>query len=187
MINKWKEMMKGLKFIVSNPFIFAEKRSVDKFEELAEEGWQIKKIWLGGFMYILEEVEPKSISYYFDSQPNPTEQYYRVFYNAGWKLVDTSNSLHLFFAPAGTTLLERNSEKLQTRFRSESSYFGKYSIGIFIAILFVFLGWVFIEWNIVRNLLIGVLSILIIGFSVTFTPYAIYKWRIQKLRNNDRN
>lgn len=186
-LNNIKEKLKNSKVIWSNPFVFAEDRNVEKLEDLAGEGWQVKKIWMGGLVYILEEVEPRSISYYFDSHPNPTEGYYQTFYKAGWELVDTTNSLHLFLAPANTAPLERNLEKLQMRFRDESSYFGKYSISIFIALFFIFLGWVFIEWNIVRNLLIGVLSILIIGFSVTFTPYAIYKWRIQKLRNSDRN
>ncbi|MFS0749755.1 DUF2812 domain-containing protein [Oceanobacillus sp. 1P07AA] len=186
-LNKIKENLKNSKLIWSNPFVFAEERNVEKLENLAKEGWLVKKIWLGGLVYILEEVEPKSIRYYFDSHPNPTERYYQVFYKDGWKLVDTTNSLHLFFAPAGVVQLERNPRELQIRFRNESFYFRKYSVSIFIALFLVFLGWVFIEWNIVRNLLMGVLCILIIGFSVTFTPYAIYKWRIQKLRNSERN
>ncbi|WP_041544392.1 DUF2812 domain-containing protein [Oceanobacillus iheyensis] len=187
MINRWKEILKRIKFIISNPFIFAENRSVDKLESLAKEGWQVKKIMLGGLVYILEEVEPTTIRYHFDSHPNPTNDYYHAFEIAGWKLADTTNSLHLFYAPAGVARLERNPEKLQSRFHKESSYLGKYSIGIFIALFFVFLGSVYIEWNIVRNMLIGVLSILFIGFAVTFTPYAIYKWRMQKLRNTDTN
>lgn len=179
-------MMK-FKLIISNPFIFAEKKSVERLKELANEGWQVKKLMFGGLVYLLEKVEPAQITYCFDSQPNPNELYYRIYETNGWEIVDSSNSLHLFRAKEGTPPIITDSETLIRRFRNEIKFFGKYSLILFIFLFCAFLGWVFIEWSIVRNILVGILSILFIGLMVTFVPYVMYKWRIQNLLKEDKN
>lgn len=94
--------MSRTKYLMSGGLAFSEQKDMDKLREFSSEGWHVRKFSFLG--YTLEKGESADYVYSIDYRTldNDAEEYFELFKDAGWSLVDSSGDIHLFRAATDT-------------------------------------------------------------------------------------
>lgn len=94
--------MRKTKYMISGGLAFSEQKDMEKLRKLSSEGWHVTKFSFLGYM--LEQGESADYIYSIDYRTleNDAEEYFELFQDAGWSLVDSSVDIHLFRAAPHT-------------------------------------------------------------------------------------
>lgn len=94
--------MSRTKYMMSGGLAFSEQKDMEKLSKLSSEGWHVRKFSFLG--YTLEQDEATDYIYSIDYRTldNDAEEYFELFKDAGWSLVDSSGDIHLFRAAPNT-------------------------------------------------------------------------------------
>lgn len=94
--------MSRTKYMMSGGLAFSEQKDLEKLSKLSSEGWHVRKFSFLGYM--LEQGEGTDYIYSIDYRTldNDAEEYFELFKDAGWSLVDSAGDIHLFRAEPDT-------------------------------------------------------------------------------------
>ncbi|AMO85033.1 hypothetical protein B857_01180 [Solibacillus isronensis B3W22] len=94
--------MTKTKYMMSGGLAFSEQKDLEKLHKLSLEGWHVRSFSFLG--YTLEKGECADYVYSIDYRTleNTDEEYFELFKDAGWSLVDSAGDIHLFRAAPNT-------------------------------------------------------------------------------------
>ncbi|MCM3721835.1 DUF2812 domain-containing protein [Solibacillus isronensis] len=94
--------MTKTKYMMSGGLAFSEQKDLEKMHKLSLEGWHVRSFSFLG--YTLEKGEYADYVYSIDYRTleNTDEEYFELFKDAGWSLVDSAGDIHLFRASPNT-------------------------------------------------------------------------------------
>lgn len=175
------------KYVMISGFAFSEESDMNKLKNYAKEGWILESI-VAGFFYKLKKDKPQNIDYSLDYQSEATEEYFKIFKEAGWTpLVSVGNIMHIFSAQEGTKPIYSDCESeidKYTIMKKETSKGTIYSIVAMITI--VLLGKCFSNTLKPISFAVDVLFIAsMIAFIFNFMPYLAYTYRLIKMKKRD--
>ena len=177
------------KYTLNSGLAFSESKDLKKLSAKAKEGWLLCGFAFGGLFYKLEAGSPTNIDYNIDYREKPDKEYFQMFKACGWdNVISSSNVIHIFKAPTGTTPIYSDHETEIEKYKSAKRMFEKAIIVTLIAII------VFIILNILSQknmtvedisplftiLKIG-LALSIIGFVFSFMPYIGFSNHLKKI------
>ncbi|MEK5184712.1 DUF2812 domain-containing protein [Solibacillus sp. FSL W7-1324] len=94
--------MSRTRYMMSGGLAFSELKDMEKLRKFSSEGWHVRKFSFIG--YTLEQGESADYIYSIDYRTldNDAEEYFELFKEAGWSLVDSAGDIHLFRAAPHT-------------------------------------------------------------------------------------
>lgn len=140
--------------------------------------------------YKLRKEESQDLIYNIDYQVQPNEDYFEFFEGANWTHVCSSDHIHIFSAPEGTTPIYSDKESSLEKYTKVKNQMFK---GVFGVITFATLFYFMIFLSGIGRLpeIIGSISSVLYGISILslfcLTMMIIsYKIKISKLRSGDK-
>lgn len=94
--------MSRTRYMMSGGLAFSELKDMEKLRKFSSEGWHVRKFSFLG--YTLEQGERADCIYSIDYRTldNDAEEYFELFKEVGWSLVDSAGDIHLFRAAPHT-------------------------------------------------------------------------------------
>lgn len=94
--------MSRTRYMMSGGLAFSELKDMEKLRKFSSEGWHVRKFSFLG--YTLEQGERADYIYSIDYRTldNDAEEYFELFKEVGWSLVDSAGDIHLFRAAPHT-------------------------------------------------------------------------------------
>ncbi|MEK4385495.1 DUF2812 domain-containing protein [Solibacillus sp. FSL W7-1464] len=111
--------MSRTKYMMSGGLAFSEQKDMEKLRKYSSEGWHVRKFSFLG--YTLEQGESADYIYSIDYRTldNDAEEYFELFKDAGWSLVDSAGDIHLFRAAPHTKPIYTDRDTTIEKYKSQ--------------------------------------------------------------------